>query len=172
MADTTGPAHRVQSAIVEYGFPQGHLGHLSASEEKTLKEFKALVIEKGMFKPASDTHEFGTHDDAMLLCVVHPRAFPFCDARRADIIFLGDSSVRDASMSRTPCSNSRPPRTGVLRIRSIHCTRRLILTTTMQPGDLLALPSAETFDFDVLMLSIVPAMDRPTRPPWDSGLSV
>jgi hypothetical protein len=28
-----GPAHRVQSAVVEYGYPQGHLGHLNSEEE-------------------------------------------------------------------------------------------------------------------------------------------
>jgi hypothetical protein len=28
-----GPAHRVQSAVVEYGYPQGHLGHLNSDEE-------------------------------------------------------------------------------------------------------------------------------------------
>lgn len=67
MASTAGPAHRVQSAVVEYGYPSGHLGHLDAAEEAALRKFKELVIEKGLYKPASETHEFGTHDDAMLL---------------------------------------------------------------------------------------------------------
>lgn len=78
MSSTSGPAHRVQSAVVEYGFPQGHLGHLTEVEHNALVEFKKLVIEKGLYKPQSDLHEFGTHDDAMLLYVL-PRAclFPF-----------------------------------------------------------------------------------------------
>ncbi|KAI6715066.1 phosphatidylinositol transporter [Diplocarpon mali] len=63
---TAGPAHRVQSAVVEYGFPQGHLGHLSDEEETAFKNFKILCQEKGYYKPASaEVPE--THDDATLL---------------------------------------------------------------------------------------------------------
>ncbi len=62
---TAGPAHRVQSAVVEYGYPQGHLGHLSDEEEAAFKNFKILCEEKGYYKPG----EGGTHDDATLLYV-------------------------------------------------------------------------------------------------------
>jgi hypothetical protein len=64
---TAGPAHRVESAAVEYGYPQGHLGHLTDEEEVALKEFKDAVIELQLYKPQTDEHEYGTHDDAMLL---------------------------------------------------------------------------------------------------------
>jgi hypothetical protein len=61
-----GPAHRVQSAVVEYGYPQGHLGHLSPDEEAAFKNFKIVCEEKGVYKPGTDD-EPGTHDDATLL---------------------------------------------------------------------------------------------------------
>lgn len=54
---------------MEYGFPSGHLGHLSDQEERKLRDFKKLVIQKGLYKPQTDEHEYGTHDDAMLLYV-------------------------------------------------------------------------------------------------------
>jgi hypothetical protein len=66
---TAGPAHRVQSAVVEYGYPQGHLGHLLEEEETAFKNFKLLCEEKGFYKPGKDD-EPGTHDDATLLYVV------------------------------------------------------------------------------------------------------
>ena len=49
-----GPAHRVQSAVVEYGYPQGHLGHLSPDEEAAFKNFKIVCEEKGVYKPGTD----------------------------------------------------------------------------------------------------------------------
>ena len=67
---TAGPAHRVQSAVVEYGYPQGHLGHLSTEEEAALKNFKVLCAEKGYYKPGSET-EPESHDEATLLYVSH-----------------------------------------------------------------------------------------------------
>lgn len=62
----SGPAHRVQSAVVEYGYPRGHLGHLSQDEEAALKNFKALCTEKGLYKPAEGDKP-ASHDDATLL---------------------------------------------------------------------------------------------------------
>jgi hypothetical protein len=72
-----GPAHRVQSAAVEYGYPQGHLGHLSSDEEAAFKNFKIVCEEKGYYKPGKED-EPGTHDDATLLydfplCLEHAR---------------------------------------------------------------------------------------------------
>ena len=63
----SGPAHRVQSAVVEYGFPQGHLGHLSEEEEAAFKNFKILCAEKGYYKPADGENGKDSHDDALLL---------------------------------------------------------------------------------------------------------
>lgn len=64
-----GPAHRVESAQVEYGFPKGHLGHLNDSEETALGQFKALVQDRGIFPPRTtqEGKPYGTDDDAMLL---------------------------------------------------------------------------------------------------------
>jgi hypothetical protein len=59
----------VQSAVEVYGYPQGHIGHLTADEENALNNFKDLLTEKGLYKPQSDNDEYGTHDDATLLYV-------------------------------------------------------------------------------------------------------
>jgi hypothetical protein len=66
---TAGPAHRVQSAVVEYGYPQGHFGHLSPEEEAAFKNFKVLCAEKGYYKPGNGEDADATHDDATLLFV-------------------------------------------------------------------------------------------------------
>ena len=66
---TAGPAHRVQSAVVEYGYPQGHLGHLSPEEEAAFKNFKVLCAEKGYYKPGNGKDEDPSHDDPLLLYV-------------------------------------------------------------------------------------------------------
>jgi hypothetical protein len=63
---TAGPAHRVSSAVVEYGYPSGHLGHLTSEEEAAFKNFKLLCAEKGNYKPA-DGDTPASHDDATLL---------------------------------------------------------------------------------------------------------
>ena len=63
---TAGPAHRVQSAQVEYGYPQGHLGHLNHVEEINFNKFKAECEVKGLYTPGKDNEE-GSHDDATLL---------------------------------------------------------------------------------------------------------
>jgi hypothetical protein len=67
---TAGPVHRVQSAVEVYGYPLGHIGHLSADEQIAFNDFKALLIEKDLYKPQSVADEYGTHDDATLLCVL------------------------------------------------------------------------------------------------------
>ncbi|KAE9371627.1 CRAL/TRIO domain-containing protein [Stipitochalara longipes BDJ] len=74
-----GPAHRVQSAVVEYGYPQGHLGHLSPDEESAFKNFKIVCEEKGLYKPGVDDQP-GTHDDATLLRFLRARRFIVPDA--------------------------------------------------------------------------------------------
>lgn len=50
---TAGPAHRVQSAVEDYGYPRGHLGHLSPDEEAAFTNFKNYVQRK-------DTTSLGT----------------------------------------------------------------------------------------------------------------
>ncbi len=64
---TAGPVHRVQSAVEVYGYPQGHIGHMTADEQAALNNFKVLLTEKGLYKQASENDDFGTHDDATLL---------------------------------------------------------------------------------------------------------
>jgi hypothetical protein len=63
---TAGPAHRVQSAVVEYGYPQGHLGHLSSDEEAAFKHFKTLCKDEGIYTPPIDGQP-ASHEDATLL---------------------------------------------------------------------------------------------------------
>ena len=63
---SSGPAHRVQSAVVEYGYPQGHLGHLNEQEEAALKNFKVLCATKGLYTPAKGDQP-SSHEDATLL---------------------------------------------------------------------------------------------------------
>lgn len=59
----------------EYGYPNGHLGHLDPQETKALEEFKELCTEKNTFyKPATDTTP-STHDDVTLLRFLRARRF-------------------------------------------------------------------------------------------------
>jgi hypothetical protein len=64
---TAGPAHRVSSAVEVYGYPQGHIGHMTPDEEAALNDFKELCAKEGLYKPSDDTNEYGTHDDATML---------------------------------------------------------------------------------------------------------
>lgn len=72
----SGPAHRVQSAVEEFGFPQGHLGHLSAQQEEAFKNFKLLCEEKGYYTPGNGETE-PSHDDPLLLYVYEHSRFLF-----------------------------------------------------------------------------------------------
>lgn len=74
MATLGGDLKKVPSALSasgvsvaghEIGYPHGHLGHLNDEEEAALREFKALLEERGLYKagpPASS-------DDQTLLWV-------------------------------------------------------------------------------------------------------
>ncbi|GAA5886747.1 hypothetical protein JCM6882_005875 [Rhodosporidiobolus microsporus] len=53
---------------------QGHLGHLEATQEKALVEFKRLLEEKGYFSPASEGKE-ASHDDVELVRFLRARKF-------------------------------------------------------------------------------------------------
>ncbi|TVY55851.1 SEC14 cytosolic factor [Lachnellula suecica] len=79
MSSTSGPAHRVSSAAVEYGYPQGHLGHLTTEEDTAFKSFKTLCAEKGYYKPGS-AEGVASHDDALLLRYLRARRFHVEDA--------------------------------------------------------------------------------------------
>ncbi|TGO23634.1 hypothetical protein BPAE_0126g00180 [Botrytis paeoniae] len=77
---SSGPAHRVQSAVVEYGYPQGHLGHLTTEEEAALNNFKVVCAEKGLYKPGNGSDEPASHEDATLLRFLRARRFIVLDA--------------------------------------------------------------------------------------------
>lgn len=62
-----GPVHRVQSAVVEYGYPQGHFGHLSPDEEAAFAKFKKLCEDKGYYKPGDGGDEVAALEDPTLL---------------------------------------------------------------------------------------------------------
>ncbi|KAK8090766.1 hypothetical protein PG994_000271, partial [Apiospora phragmitis] len=69
--------HRVPSAGgVEHGYPQGHLGHLTASEEQALKDFKVFLQEKGAWTPGPPP----SHDDPTLLRYLRARKWIVQDA--------------------------------------------------------------------------------------------
>lgn len=76
---TAGPAHRVQSAVVEYGYPQGHLGHLSPEEEAAFTNFKNLCEERGSYTPATGGKP-ASHEDHTLLRFLRARRFVAADA--------------------------------------------------------------------------------------------
>ncbi|MCJ1437223.1 hypothetical protein MMC27_006609 [Xylographa pallens] len=60
---TTDSAREI-IAIGEFGYPVGHLGHLTDTQAEALVEFKRLCQEKKLFKPASDINQ-SSHDDAL-----------------------------------------------------------------------------------------------------------
>lgn len=51
------------AATVEYGYPHGHLGHLTAEEDKSFQDFKKFLLKEGLYKPGPPP----SHDDATLL---------------------------------------------------------------------------------------------------------
>ena len=53
----------------EYGYPNGHLGHLTADQESALVDFKELCAKTGLYKPAKDGNE-ASHDDGAMLSVM------------------------------------------------------------------------------------------------------
>lgn len=53
--------------MVEYGYPQGHLGHLTSDEETALTNFKLLCADKGYYNPAEGEDGKPSHEDALML---------------------------------------------------------------------------------------------------------
>lgn len=77
---TSGPAHRVTSAVEMFGYPQGHLGHLTPEQETSFEQFKEYCREQGLYRPAvlpsagagtgaGLVAQNASHDDATLLSV-------------------------------------------------------------------------------------------------------
>jgi hypothetical protein len=118
---TAGPVHRVQSAVEVYGYPQGHMGHLTATEEAALQRFKTLLIEKGLYSPKIDNEEYGTHDDATLLYAnIYEAPFIGEQSNKSD-----DSFGLAVSTSKMRSNNSKKQKTGATQINWTCCTRQL-----------------------------------------------
>lgn len=66
-ADTGAPATRVKSTASSIGegykYPNGHLGYLSLQQEDAFFKFKAVLEERGLYKPGPPP----SHDDPLLL---------------------------------------------------------------------------------------------------------
>jgi hypothetical protein len=86
-ATTAGPATKVKSnasrasskkerALLENGYPHGHLGHLTIEEEEALRGFKAYLGEKGLYQPGPPP----SHDDPTLLRFLRARKWSIVDA--------------------------------------------------------------------------------------------
>lgn len=73
---TAGPATKVQSANTEYGYPHGHLGHLTPDEEAAFASFKTLLTKKGLYKPGPPP----SHNDTILLRFLRARRWIQADA--------------------------------------------------------------------------------------------
>ncbi|KAI0508676.1 CRAL-TRIO domain-containing protein [Xylaria bambusicola] len=64
------------SGAVDVGYPTGHLGHLTEHETQALADFKALLQEKGLYKPGPPS----SHDDPTLLRYLRARKWVPQDA--------------------------------------------------------------------------------------------
>lgn len=56
-------------SVSDFAYPRGHYGHLNEHEEDALAKFKALLEERGYWKPGPPA----SHDDPTLLYVAGPR---------------------------------------------------------------------------------------------------
>ena len=59
----------------EFGYPVGHLGRLTTSQESALVEFKKVSAEAGLYKLGSDDGQPPSHRDAVLLYVLRLCSF-------------------------------------------------------------------------------------------------
>jgi hypothetical protein len=55
----------VSAATSDYGYPNGHYGHLDEAQEEAFRNFKAYLQEKGDYRPGPPP----SHDDPTLLYV-------------------------------------------------------------------------------------------------------
>ena len=58
----------------EFGYPTGHLGHLTAAQESALVDFKKLCTDAKLYNPGSGDNP-PSHRDAVLLFVLHEYIF-------------------------------------------------------------------------------------------------
>ncbi|KAJ4390931.1 hypothetical protein N0V93_004530 [Gnomoniopsis smithogilvyi] len=70
---------------LEYGYPHGHLGHLTETESTTFAAFKTLLAEHKLYHPATPTAP-ASHDDATVLRYLRARRWdlPSAHAQFAD----------------------------------------------------------------------------------------
>lgn len=69
-SDAAAPATSSTTAVADdFAYPRGHFGHLNEHEAKALEDFKALLEERGYFKPGPPA----SHDDPTLLYVLPRR---------------------------------------------------------------------------------------------------
>lgn len=61
---TTG--HSINTGTGEFGYPQGHLGHLTPEQDSALAKFKEILVEKKLWTPATEGQP-ASHDDITLL---------------------------------------------------------------------------------------------------------
>lgn len=77
MEDATKIPSNASAALKagEFGYPSGHLGHLTEPQQSALVDFKKLCTASGLYKPASDGQP-PSHSDAVLLYVLPVACFP------------------------------------------------------------------------------------------------
>ena len=50
----------------EFGYPSGHLGHLTTEQIQALADFKELCVEKGLYTPATSGTPASHNDETLL----------------------------------------------------------------------------------------------------------
>jgi len=102
----------------------GHLGYLTASQEKSLEVFKQCLHREGLYNPKADGSGRPSHDDTTLLYVRSLLSLPALLTSQAD---TADSSVRGSLMSAKHTNNLRIPPVGGRNTISRTCMERLTL---------------------------------------------
>ena len=57
------------TAVAHSSSMTGHLGNLTAQQERAFSTFKENLIKANLYTPPSENHE-ASHDDPTLLCVI------------------------------------------------------------------------------------------------------
>lgn len=65
------------STTTDYGYPHGHLGHLTPDEETAFANFKTQLAEQGLYRPGPPAP---SHDDTVLLRFLRARRWVQADA--------------------------------------------------------------------------------------------
>jgi hypothetical protein len=163
-AATAGPAHRVQSAVEEYGYPQGHLGHLNADQEAAFKNFKLVLEEKGLYKPGTGEEEPGTHDDATLL-YESPKISKGCSS-----LTVSQSLPPGSPLRGSRCIKTVSRHRGLAQGKSVRSTIRNNRSRAIRRDPKTRTLSNTSSPYALLTSGAVPTMDRPTRPPRNPRL--